>query len=91
MPELPCHHTRPKTAAACSCCQWCCPSSRAQQLRLRHAYIAKFISGLGEQIKPLFTQVLMVCDAQGLIGGELFAIDGVKLPSNASKERSGTH
>jgi Transposase DDE domain len=31
-----------------------------------------------------------VCDAQGLIGREMFAIDGVKLPSNASKQRSGT-
>jgi len=31
-----------------------------------------------------------VCDRQGLIGRELFAIDGVKLPSNASKARSGT-
>jgi hypothetical protein len=27
----------------------------------------------------------------GLIGRQMFAIDGVKLPSNASKERSGTH
>lgn len=34
--------------------------------------------------------VLAVCDAQGLIGREMFAIDGVKLPSNASKQRSGT-
>lgn len=33
----------------------------------------------------------MSCDAQGLIGREVFAIDGVKLPSNASKERGGTH
>jgi hypothetical protein len=33
----------------------------------------------------------MICDAQGLIGKQMFAIDGVKLPSNASKERSGTH
>jgi hypothetical protein len=33
----------------------------------------------------------MTCDAQGLIGREMFAIDGVKLPCNASKERSGTH
>lgn len=33
----------------------------------------------------------MSCDRLGLVGGELFAIDGVKLPSNASKERSGTH
>lgn len=56
-----------------------------------HAHIAKFVSDLGEQIKPLFSQVLMTCDGQGLIGREMFAIDGVKLPSNASKERSGTH
>ena len=56
-----------------------------------HAHIAKFVSSLGEQIKTLFSQLLMTCDAQGLIGREMFAIDGVKLPSNASKERSGTH
>ena len=46
---------------------------------------------LGEQILPLFTQVLLTCDRQGLISRQMFAIDGVKLPSNASKERSGTH
>jgi transposase/IS5 family transposase len=56
-----------------------------------HSHIAKFVSSLGEQIKPLFAQVLMTCDAQGLIGRDMFAIDGVKLPSNASKECSGTH
>lgn len=56
-----------------------------------HAHIAKFVSGMGALIKPLFAQVLMTCDAQGLIGRDMFAIDGVKLPSNASKERSGTH
>lgn len=56
-----------------------------------HAQLAKFVSGLGPQIKSLFHQVLMTCDAQGLIGREMFAIDGVKLPANASKERSGTH
>ena len=33
----------------------------------------------------------MVCDRLGLIGKTMFAIDGVKLPANASKERSGTH
>jgi len=52
--------------------------------------IAAFISGLGELIGAVFKQVLLICDAQGLIGREMFAIDGVKLPSNASKERSGT-
>ena len=51
--------------------------------------IAKFIRELGTEIGALFTQVLLTCDAQGLIGRQMFAIDGVKLPSNASKERSG--
>lgn len=56
-----------------------------------HTHIAKFVCSLSDQIKPLFSQVLLTCDAQGLIGRDMFAIDGVKLPSNASKERSGTH
>ena len=34
--------------------------------------------------------MLFICDAQGLIGREMFAIDGVKLPANAAKARSGT-
>ena len=59
--------------------------------RPSHTHIAKFVANLSTQIKPLFAQVLMTCDAQGLIGRDMFAIDGVKLPSNASKERSGTH
>lgn len=52
--------------------------------------IAGFVSALGEDITHIFTQVLFICDCQGLIGRELFAIDGVKLPSNASKGKSGT-
>lgn len=52
--------------------------------------IAAFVSGLGDDIAALFAQVLWLCDRQGLIGREMFAIDGVKLPSNASKARSGT-
>jgi transposase len=52
---------------------------------------AKFIAHMSDVIQPLFTEVLMVCDQQGLIGGDMFAIDGCKLPSNASKEWSGTH
>ncbi|MES2938798.1 MAG: transposase [Pseudomonadota bacterium] len=56
-----------------------------------YTHIAKFVRELGEQIGPLFTQVLLTCDRQGLIGRSMFAIDGVKLPSNASKERSGAH
>lgn len=51
---------------------------------------AHFVATLGDQIAPLFAAVLAICDRQGLIGREMFAIDGVKLPSNASKHRSGT-
>jgi hypothetical protein len=32
----------------------------------------------------------MICDEEGLIGRNMFAIDGCKLKSNASKEWSGT-
>ena len=52
--------------------------------------IAQFVSTLGDDIARVFAAVLAVCDQQGLIGREMFAIDGVKLPSNASKHRSGT-
>jgi transposase len=49
-----------------------------------YTHIAKFVRELGEQIRPLFAQVLLTCDRQGLIGRQMFAIDGVKLPSNVS-------
>jgi transposase len=52
--------------------------------------IAHFVSTLGEDIAHVFAAVLTICDREGLIGREMFAIDGVKLPSNASKRRSGT-
>jgi transposase len=52
--------------------------------------LAAFISEMGDLAAKLFAQVLLVCDRQGLIGREMFAIDGVKLPSNASKQKSGT-
>jgi len=52
--------------------------------------IAGFVSTLGDDIARVFSQILFICDKQGLIGREMFAIDGVKLPSNASKAKSGT-
>lgn len=52
--------------------------------------IAGFVSSLGNDIARIFTQILFICDKQGLLGREMFAIDGVKLPSNASKAKSGT-
>ncbi len=52
--------------------------------------IASFISKLSAEITAVFRDVLMVCDEQGLIGKSLFAVDGCKLPSNASRTWSGT-
>ncbi|WP_444890688.1 transposase [Microbulbifer sp. DLAB2-AA] len=52
--------------------------------------IASFVSSYPDAIESVFEQVLLVCDQQGLLGNELFAIDGCKMPSNASKEHSGT-
>lgn len=53
--------------------------------------IADFISTRHGAIAVLFREVLLVCDTLGLLGKELFAIDGCKLSSNAAKEWSGTH
>jgi hypothetical protein len=41
------------------------------------------------EILPLFRDVLLVCEESHLLGGTLFALDGSKVPSNASKEWSG--
>jgi transposase len=57
----------------------------------RFTTIAAFVRELGEEASAIFTQVLLACDRPGLIGRQMFAIDGVKLPSNADKRRSGTH
>jgi transposase len=52
--------------------------------------IAHFVSSRAAEITMIFRNILLVCDEAGLIGQEMFAIDGVKLPSNASQEWSGT-
>ena len=52
--------------------------------------IADFISSSHEEIAKLFQQVLLICSQLGLIGGEMFAVDGCKMPSNASKQWSGS-
>ena len=53
--------------------------------------IADFVSGYSEEMKSVFHKVLMICCKSGLVGREHFAIDGCKLPSDASKAWSGTH
>jgi len=56
-----------------------------------HSTIASFVSCMKEEIMPLFRDVLLVCHEMDLLGGTFFALDGSKLPSNASKEWSGKH
>src|SRR5262245_2424354 len=52
--------------------------------------IAAFVSSLSAEITTIFRNIWRVCDEAGLIGREMFAMDGVKLPANTSKEWSGT-
>jgi len=59
-------------------------------MRIHWTTIADFITGNKEAVEATFTQVLMYCNELGLIGGENFAMDGLRLPSNASIEMSGT-
>jgi len=75
--------------------QWCCETNILFKAlscdTVPHfTTIAHFVSSYPKQIEALFEQILLVCHQQGLLGNELFAIDGCKLPSNAAKEWSGT-
>jgi len=51
--------------------------------------IADFVSLMENEVLGLFRDVLLICEEMKLIGKDMFAIDGCKLPSNASKEWSG--
>ena len=52
--------------------------------------IAHFVSSMATEITPLFRNVLLLCAQEGLIGKQMFAIDGCKISSNCAKEWSGT-
>ena len=52
--------------------------------------IANFVSSMEHEVLGLFRDVLLICDELNLIGKDMFAIDGCKMASNASKEWSGT-
>lgn len=74
---------------------WCCRTNilfkaLACDTEPHFTTIANFVSSFPAHIERVFEQVLLVCHQQGLLGNELFAIDGCKLPSNAAKQWSGT-
>jgi len=72
-----------------ACCENVTFMAMSCNQRPDHSTIATFVSSMKDQIKPLFRDVLLVCGQEGLLGGTFFAVDGCKLPSNASKEWSG--
>jgi Transposase DDE domain len=55
-----------------------------------HSTLAAFVTSLRAEITSLFRAILLIGAEQDLWGGSHFALDGVKLPSNAAKEWSGT-
>jgi transposase len=55
-----------------------------------HSTIAPFISSMQSEIQVIFSNILLVCEELGLLGGTHFSLDGVKLSANVSKEWSGT-
>jgi hypothetical protein len=52
--------------------------------------IATFMASLKAESASVVRAILLVCAEQGLLGGSPFALEGVKLPSHAAKEWSGT-
>jgi len=72
-----------------ACCENVTFMAMSCNQRPDHSTIAPFVSSMKDQIKPLFADILLVCDQEGLLGGSFFAIDGCKMSSNASKEWSG--
>lgn len=55
-----------------------------------HSTIAHFVSSMKDEIETIFCNILLVCEELNLLGGTHFSLDGLKLPSNASKQWSGT-
>lgn len=76
--------------------EWCCANNIIFKALSGNSVphfttIASFISGRPEDMERLFEQILWVCYENGLLGNELFAIDGCKMSSDAAKTWSGTH
>ncbi|GHT93722.1 IS1182 family transposase ISMac2 [Spirochaetia bacterium] len=59
-------------------------------LRPHWTTVAGFISSNHGEFKEVFVRALAYCNELGLVGGKTFAIDGYRLPSNASLELTGT-
>jgi transposase len=72
-----------------ACCENVIFMAMSCNQRPDHSTIAAFVSSMKDQILPLFCDILLVCEQEDLLGGTIFALDGLKLSSNASTEWSG--
>lgn len=72
-----------------ACCENVTFMALSGNQRPDHSTIATFVSSMRDQILPLFCDILLVCEQENLLGGTFFALDGLKLPANASKDNSG--
>jgi transposase len=72
-----------------ACCENVIFMAMSCNQRPDHSTIASFVSSMKDEILPLFTDILLVCEQEKLLGGTFFALDGCKLSSNASKRWSG--
>ena len=75
--------------------EWCCANNiifKALSCNSNPHFttIASFISERPKDLERLFEEILLVCHENGLLGNELFAIDGCKMSSDAAKTWSGT-
>lgn len=75
--------------------QWCCQynilfKALSCDTVPHYTTIAHFVTNRSKAIAALFDKILLICHEEGLLGNELFAIDGCKISSDASKEWSGT-
>lgn len=72
--------------------EWCCDTNIIFKALTcdsvpHFTTIASFVSGSPTEIENIFEQVLLICHEDGLLGNELFAIDGCKMPSDAAKDK----
>ena len=72
-----------------ACCENVTFMALSGNQRPDHSTIAGFVTSMKDQILPLFCDILLVCEQQNLLGGTCFALDGLKLPGNASMQWSG--
>ncbi len=72
-----------------ACCENVTFMAMSCNQRPDHSTIASFVSSMKDQVLPLFCDILLVCEQENLLGGTFFALDGLKLRSNASMDWSG--